>query len=232
MNAAKPTKPKRSRAEKSAENRSALLRAAAEVVGEVGYRGASIARITQRANLAQGTFYLYFESQQDLFDQLLPTLGSELLDYLSDKVEGASDILEVEEIGFRGFFEYLLQNPSFFRVLNEAEIAAPVAHERHFGLLRERYIRSLERSWQKGELPDYEHRELEVLAYILMAARSYLYLRYSKGEKGPTPFPEWVTATFMKFVRGGFLQGRAALLDDTKCVCHDGSKQKGRKAGE
>ena len=52
------------------------------VVGEQGYAGASIALITQRAGLAQGTFYLYFDSREDLFDQLLPEVGQELLDFL------------------------------------------------------------------------------------------------------------------------------------------------------
>lgn len=213
MKAAAPRKPRKTRAEKSAENRRALMQAAAEVVGEVGYREASIARITQRAGLAQGTFYLYFKSQQDLFDQLLPSIGSELLDRLARDVHGSRNILEVEEAGFRGFFAFLRENPAFFRVLNEAEVAAPVAYEQHFNLLRARYIQSLERSWKRGELPDYRPEELEVLAYILMAARSYLYLRYSKDQQGPRPIPEWVVDTFMKFVRGGFLQGRGGLDD-------------------
>ena len=209
MTVAKGRRTRKIRAEKSAENRRALLQAAAGVIGEVGYREASIARITERAGLAQGTFYLYFESQQDLFNQLLPSIGGELLTFLSRKVERAANILEVEETGFRGFFEFLLENPAFFRVLNEAEVAAPFAYEEHFSLLRKRYIATLERSWKKGELADYRQEELEVLVYILMAARSYLYLRYCKEEQGPRPMPEWVVETFMKFVRGGLLQGRA-----------------------
>lgn len=204
-------KPRKTRAEKAAQTRAELLRAATDVVGEMGYREASIARITQRAGIAQGTFYLYFENQQDLFDQLLPTLGQDLLGYLSRCVAGTKDILEVEEAGFRGFFDYLSENPAFFRILNEAEIAAPHAYERHFNLLQQHYMRALERSWKQGELPDFEPRELEVLVYILFAARSYLYLRYSKSEDGPQPIPEWVVQAFMKFVRGGILQGRPDL---------------------
>ena len=48
-------KPRKTRAEKAAQTRAELLRAAADVVGEVGYREASIARIPQRAGIAQGT---------------------------------------------------------------------------------------------------------------------------------------------------------------------------------
>ena len=40
------------------------------IVGELGYAGASVALITARADVAQGTFYNYFESRQDLLDQL------------------------------------------------------------------------------------------------------------------------------------------------------------------
>lgn len=205
MPAAPERKRKKTRAEKSEDNRAALFKAAAEVVGELGYKDASVARITQRAGLAQGTFYLYFESRQDLFDQLLPQMGQELMKYLSARVEGAKGVLDVEEQGFRGFFEFLQKNPSFFRVLNEAEVSAPVAYEQHFSILRSRYVESLNRSWAKGEIPCYRPEELEALVYILMAARSYLYLRYSKDEKGPKPIPDWVVDTFMRFVRGGLL---------------------------
>lgn len=200
-----PKKAKKTRAEKSIENRNSILQAAAEVVGELGYAEASIARITQRAGLAQGTFYLYFDSRQALFDELLPHMGQGLLDFLHSRVEGSSNMLDVEERGFRGFFDYLQRNPSFFRVLNEAEVAAPHAYEEHFDKLRSRYVESLERSWSRGQLAGYERRELEVIAYILMAARSYLYLRYSKDESGPKPIPDWVVGAFMKFTKGGML---------------------------
>jgi AcrR family transcriptional regulator len=53
-------KPRLSRAEKAEATRAALFDAAIEIVGEHGYAGASVALITTRANVAQGTFYNYF----------------------------------------------------------------------------------------------------------------------------------------------------------------------------
>lgn len=194
---------RKTRGERSEENRRALMRAAEEVIGEYGYRDASIARITKRAGVAEGTFYLYFKSRQELFDQLLPHLGQELIEYLQKRVSGSDSALEVEERGFRGFFEFLQFNPSFFRILNEAEIEAPKAHAVHFEKLRAGYLASLKRSWDRGELPGFEERELEVIAYMLMAARSYLYLRYSKAEEGPRPLPDWVVHAYLKFIAGG-----------------------------
>ncbi|MFH5926334.1 helix-turn-helix domain-containing protein [Roseomonas xinghualingensis] len=55
--------------------RRALFDAAARVAGEFGYAEASIARSTEAAGVAQGTFYNYFASRQDFLDQLLPARG-------------------------------------------------------------------------------------------------------------------------------------------------------------
>src|SRR6202008_1120179 len=39
-------------------------------------------RLTRRAGVAQGTFYNYFNSRQDLFDQLLPSMSNEMLAFI------------------------------------------------------------------------------------------------------------------------------------------------------
>ncbi|WP_164076086.1 TetR/AcrR family transcriptional regulator, partial [Stenotrophomonas maltophilia] len=70
-----------------------------------GYAEASIARIMERAGLGHGTFYAYFDSRAELFDQLLPMKGSEVLDFLHDRVKGAANFVEMETKGFLGFLE-------------------------------------------------------------------------------------------------------------------------------
>jgi AcrR family transcriptional regulator len=200
---AKP-KPKLRRAEKVEENLRALFRAAAKVVGEVGYTAASIASITQAAGLAQGTFYRYFDSRQDLFDQLLPHVGQDLVEFLGKRVTGAEDIYEVESRALRASFDYLLDNPGFYRILNEAEFAAPKAYELHFQNLVKRFQASLERSRRNGQLRGYKPEELETLAYMLMAIRGYIHYRYGKAPTGESvPIPEAVIKTFLKFLQGG-----------------------------
>ena len=72
--------PKLTRKERSSRTRIALLDSAAKIVGEVGYEEAQVAAITVGAKIAHGTFYNYFESRQDLFNQLLPAIGKSMLD--------------------------------------------------------------------------------------------------------------------------------------------------------
>jgi len=194
---------KATRAEKVASNRLALLRAGAEVVGERGYEEASVARIVERAGLAHGTFYKHFESRQAMFDELLPSMGNELLEEVRELVRGSKDILDVEEKGFRGFFEYVVKHPGFYRVLNEAEVAAPAAFDQHISNLARHYTQALKRSRNRGEIRGYDERELEVVAFVLMAARFYVYLRFSKSGAKAKRIPDWVVTAYMKFVSRG-----------------------------
>ncbi len=194
---------RRTRAELAGEAREKIFQAAAAVVGEHGYADASISKITDRAGIAQGTFYLYFDSRQALFDELLPHVGQELVGFIGKAVRNAVDIFDVEERGFRAFFEFLRRRPGFFRILNEAETWAPLAHSKHLMLLNEHYVASLQRSVARGEIRRFEPRELEVLSYVFMGARSYLYLRFLKDSKDGTKLPAWATEAYMKLVRGG-----------------------------
>lgn len=171
------------RAEKTEANRRALMHAAAEVIGEHGYEGASISRITDRAGLAQGTFYLYFDSRQQLFDVLLPEIVAEMLDTIAERVRGAASYLEVEEKGFRTFLDLARKSRSLFRIISEAQVAAPKAFGRHLDELMGRYVASLKRAKKAGEITGIDTRDIEALAYFLVGARNYLFLYYARGSK-------------------------------------------------
>lgn len=199
--------PKPTRAQKVARNRQALLRAGERIVGEVGYEEASVARIAEAAGLGHGTFYKHFESRQAFFDELLPSIGQELLEEVREQIKGSNDVIEMEETGFRGFFDFLTRHPGFYRLVNEAEVAAPSAFDNHIGNLAKHYMKALKRSLTNGEIEGYEERELEVIVYVLMAARFYIYLRYSKAGKKARHIPEWVIDAYMRFVYRG-LKGK------------------------
>jgi len=192
-----------SRLEKSELLRDALLQAAAAVVGEVGYANASIALITAKVGVAQGTFYNYFDSRQDILDKLLPTLGEKMLAHIKQCARGGRNYTEIEERVFRGFFSFLEKTPHFSRILNEAESFAPVGHKQHFKNVSRKYLHLFHRSKLEGEFPNYGEDELEVVVFILLAARSYLALRYVDGTGQKNTLPEWVAKTYMKFVRYG-----------------------------
>lgn len=60
------------------ERRRQILDAAKQVFAEAGYHGASINAIIERAQIARGTFYLYFESKAAVFDSILDQAMADL----------------------------------------------------------------------------------------------------------------------------------------------------------
>jgi AcrR family transcriptional regulator len=155
--------------------RESLFDAATRVVGEVGYAEASVARITEAAGMAQGTFYLYFSTRQSLFDELLPHARQEMLDLVRERTRGVADFFEMEERGMAAFLEYLQRNPGFLRVLNEAEAVAPRAYKAHYEDIAERYGRVLRRARDEGQVRWLENSEVQSATWLMMGARVSMY---------------------------------------------------------
>jgi AcrR family transcriptional regulator len=55
--------------------RQRVLDAAESVFAQHGFHDASIVKITEAAGVGQGTFYLYFGSKKDVFDELVRDLN-------------------------------------------------------------------------------------------------------------------------------------------------------------
>ena len=60
------------------ERRRQIIAAAKSVFADSGYHGASINAIIERAQIARGTFYLYFESKAAVFDSILDQAMADL----------------------------------------------------------------------------------------------------------------------------------------------------------
>lgn len=60
------------------ERRRQILAAAKAVFADAGYHGASIHAIIEKAQIARGTFYLYFSSKAAVFDSILDQAMAEL----------------------------------------------------------------------------------------------------------------------------------------------------------
>jgi AcrR family transcriptional regulator len=192
------------RQEKARETRRLLLEAAAEVVGNDGYAEASIAKITQLASVAQGTFYNYFDSRQDILDRLLPYMGREMLNHIAQSQPRDLTGPAREEARLKAFFDYLDHHPGFYRILYEAEVFAPKAHKEHFRVLVEGYRNALTRAVARGEIKGFDEDELEAVIYMLLAARSYIAMRYARDENGHAgPVPGHVIKAYMKILTQG-----------------------------
>ncbi len=201
----KPVVKKRgTREEKADETRRALFSAAATVVGKYGYEGASVVKITELAGVANGTFYNYFTTRQELFDQLLPAVGDRIVDYIRSRLDRSSSGVERERQRIVAYFEFVQQNRGFLRILNEAEVYAPRAFKQHIKKFAVRYVKALTRQLANGEMESFREDEIETIVYMLMGARTYLTMLWrstptSSRKDACTSF----ISTYMKLVERG-----------------------------
>ena len=171
------------RAQKAKETKESIYRAAARVVGRVGYAKASMAAIAAEAGVSYGRIYLYFENQQDLFNKLLPHIGEEMLNFIASKSREGRTTAERERLGLYANFEYLHANPELHRVLNEAAFFAPDSYRAYFRRMVDGYQRSLLKGIRSGELAHYSEEETEAIALMFIGAREYLVQRYAVSEE-------------------------------------------------
>jgi AcrR family transcriptional regulator len=196
---------KLSRVERNAWTKQKIFDAATKVVGRYGYAEASVARITEEAGVAQGTFYNHFESRQELLDQLLPKIGIDMVHFIRART-GTPDAAKQEIERFGAFFDFIREVPEFLRILNEAEFFAPAGYQKHLDNISTAYVRILKRARLAGEIEDYGDEEFEAIVHIFMGARSYLSRRYSYSPDGVTAVPDHVISAYRKLITRGLFR--------------------------
>src|ERR1043166_5315657 len=92
------------REQNTAENRTALLKAARAVFAEMGFGAASVRDIVRRTDLATGTFYNYFEDKDAIFAAVVGEITDELL---RRHRQGRTKATTAEEFMRRHFEVYL-----------------------------------------------------------------------------------------------------------------------------
>lgn len=194
---------KLSRAERNEATKRNLFEAARRVVGRHGYAEASVARITSEAGVAQGTFYNHFTNRQELLDQLLPSVGQDMVRFIRARTRSEGSEADKEADRIAAFFEFLKEVPEFLRILNEAEFFAPVGYQQHLDMIAATYSRLFKRAREKGEVGDFSDEELEALVHMFMGARGYLSRRYAYEAESVHAVPDHVLSAYAKLLGGG-----------------------------
>lgn len=187
---------------KSEQTRLRILEAAAAVVGRIGYDKASVAEITREAGLSTGLFYYYFPNREDLLNQLLPSLGEEMIEFIATRVRPLAMGIEREVAGFVAYFDFLAIQPAFYRVLHEAPVYVPAAYERHFERIVNNYVLALKQQKKAGFISAPE-ADLLAIAYSLIGIRESLTQLFARIDPALRSRPR----NFVRIYRGFLTNG-------------------------
>jgi AcrR family transcriptional regulator len=164
-----------------------LLEAAELVFADQGYHEASIVKITERAGIGLGTFYLYFDSKQSIFEALVIDLNRRVRHSMSESMSGATSRLEAERAGFAGFFRFTAEHPALYRVVREAEFVSPEVLRLHYTRIVEGYEAGLRTAQRTGDVDPF--LDPETTAWALMGMGELIGMRFLLWERDDAGHP-------------------------------------------
>lgn len=169
-----------------------LLDAAAIEFGEKGFHEASITAITSRAGTALGSFYTYFSSKDEIFQELVRDLSDKVRDAareaLTEQVRQDDDAFATERAALLGFLRFARQHKEVYRIIDEAEFVDPASFRSHYETTAQRIHERLIAGSAAG---DFRADVSEAHAWAIMGMNVFLGLRYAVWNEDDLP-PETV----------------------------------------
>ena len=191
--------PKTRRGRKTREK---LLHAAEAEFGERGFPEASIASITQRAGVALGTFYVYFESKEEIFRALVSYMGELTRQWIGERVAESPDRLAAERRGVEAFIEFVRTHRNLYRVVSMAQFVAEDAFRDYYNIFASAYEENLERAAAAGEIRE---GDSEVWSWALIGMTVFLGMRFADWDEDRPA--EEIAAAVSDLVSKGMARG-------------------------
>lgn len=186
--------------ERGRKTRNRLLEAAEVEFGEKGFHDAAISGITQRAGVALGTFYTYFQSKQEIFAALVSYMSERTRQWVGKRVAGAPDRLAAERLGLAAYIEFVREHKGIYRIITEAEFIANDAFRAHYEGFARSYLTNLGKASARGEI---RQGDYEVWSWAIMGMNVFLGMRYAEWDD--TEAPLRVAESALDLIGGGML---------------------------
>ncbi len=125
--------------------REKILLAAQELFSEKGFHETTVEEIAKEAGVAKGTVYIYFDSKEQIFEQVVKSGFTELTRLIEKQIENiSSNPLKKIQLIIEAFINYFNTNRSLFRplMIGEIELKSHRAqHKKHI----ENYVKNVRR---------------------------------------------------------------------------------------
>lgn len=140
---------------RSEDKRNAILAAAAQVIAEQGI-GAPTARIAKLAGVAEGTLFTYFETKDDLLNQLYLEIKADLRDMMMDQYPKAGSLQTRAHFVWNRYIDWGVAQPEKRRAMAQLTVSERIsAHVRAAGMQAFAEVGTMiEDSIAKGALRD------------------------------------------------------------------------------
>ena len=166
------------KSKKAREKFDRIITAADNLFYERGYHKASVADITSAAEVAVGTFYLYFPDKLSLYHYILFDYQNRIKHYINDRMGNAKSRREKERVGLMAWLEFVNNNPHTYGIIWQSiDVDKSLFVD---------YYKKFSKSYEKGLIKDQDQlidMDYEDLSLILMGISSFLGLKVMLHER-------------------------------------------------
>ena len=110
------------------QNRRAILDAAREVFGEMGYETATVRDIIRRTGLSVGSFYNYYRSKEEVYEALSDDGARRFRPILQAQYEAARDFQSYIRGAITAYFNFIVEEHRTWYAQTPASEATPHVH--------------------------------------------------------------------------------------------------------
>jgi AcrR family transcriptional regulator len=173
------------RTERGEQTRQRLLVAARKVYEERGFHDTRVGDICDGANLAHGTFYIYFKTKEDIFYSLVDSLVTNQYVHTLVPPDFTGSVVDRFAYTLRQYFDDIIRSKELSRVLEQAVASDEKMRDKRLAIRREfgdRIQHGIERLQSQGVAnPDISAEY--VAEAIVSMVNNFGYMTIVLGEK-------------------------------------------------
>ena len=134
------------------KTRQAIARAAERVFSRHGFNHSGVAEITREAGVALGTFYIHYESKDELIAEFVHYLSRKIRRELQRFATGTEDRRDAERVGILTFFRFISKYRQIYYLVPEAEMVSRDMSMRYYEKMAKGYVQGLEKGILDGHI--------------------------------------------------------------------------------
>ena len=176
-----------------------ICKSAETLFSTQGYYNTSINDITRMAEIAPGTFYIYFKDKLSVFKYLVAHLNSILRNEIRESIKDCNTRYDQEHEGFKAFFNFLKHHMGLYKIIWEAQFVDEETFRNYYENIAKGYVKRIEKAQKNGEIID--DVSAKTLAYCFIGVSNFIGLKWIIFDKQPVT--DDVIDDLMKLFKNG-----------------------------
>jgi AcrR family transcriptional regulator len=145
-----------------------------KLFGDKGFHSTSINDIVTYADIAAGTFYIYFNDKMSLYQYILNDYKHQIRHTIWESTKDTKTRFEMEREGIKAFIRFASSDTLAYNIIWESLFIDKNIFKEYYENFSLRYAAGLQKSFENGEIRDFD---FETLSYVLMGISNFVGLQ-------------------------------------------------------